>query len=99
MVPVDVWTLRFRREDGRLQAYQLREGEEIKLPMDRFVYVGMDRDGTNPRAFPKRLPAPWRLGPANATRASPFVVKIQQRLFEDMAKATHNAGWAKLHVQ
>jgi hypothetical protein len=27
------------------------------------------------------------------------VVKIQQRLMEDMARATHNAGWAKLHVR
>ena len=46
VVPVDVWTVRFRREDGKLQAYQIHEGEEIRLPMDRFIYVGMDRDGT-----------------------------------------------------
>jgi hypothetical protein len=32
-------------------------------------------------------------------RSLPFVVKIQQRLLEDMAKATHNAGWSKLHVK
>lgn len=32
-------------------------------------------------------------------RSIPFVVKIQQRLIEDMAKATHNAGWSKLHVK
>ena len=87
VVPVDVWTVRFRREaGGRLQAYQLIDGEEIRLPMDRFLYVGLDRDGTNPygRAM---------------LRSIPFVVKIQQRLLEDMAKATHNAGWSKLHVR
>jgi len=86
VVPVDVWTVRFRRERGRLQAYQWHEGEEIPLPMERFVYVGLDRDGTNPYG-------------RSMLRSIPFVVKIQQRLLEDMAKATHNAGWSKLHVK
>lgn len=86
VVPVDVWTVRFRREKGRLQAYQLHEGQEVKLPMERFIYVGMDRDGTNPYG-------------RSMLRSIPFVVKIQQRLMDDMARATHNAGWPKLHVQ
>lgn len=87
VVPVDVWTVRFQREeDGRLQAYQVRDGEIVPLPMDRFIYVGLDRDGTNPYG-------------RSMLRSIPFVVKIQQRLLTDMAKATHNAGWSKLHVQ
>ncbi|HIJ73295.1 MAG TPA: hypothetical protein HPP83_04255 [Candidatus Hydrogenedentes bacterium] len=86
VVPVDVWTVRFRREDGKLAAYQVHDGDEIKLPMERFIYVGLDRDGTNPYG-------------RSMLRSIPFVVKIQQRLLEDMARATHNAGWAKLHVQ
>lgn len=85
VVPVDVWTVRFRRENGRLQAYQLQGGEAVKLPMERFIYFGMDRDGTNPYG-------------RSMLRSIPFLVKIQQRLIEDMAKATHNAGWPKLHV-
>jgi hypothetical protein len=86
VVPVDVISIRFRREQGRLQAYQLHEGNEIRLPMERFIYVGMDRDGTNPYG-------------RSMLRSIPFVIKIQQRLLEDMAKATHNAGWSKLHVK
>ncbi|MCL4216002.1 MAG: hypothetical protein KJ052_03205 [Candidatus Hydrogenedentes bacterium] len=86
VVPVDVWTVRFKRENGVLEPYQVIDGETIKLPRDRFVYVGLDRDGTNPYG-------------RSMLRAIPFVIKIQQRLIEDMAKATHNAGWAKLHVQ
>lgn len=87
VVPVDVWTVRFRREQGgALQPYQVHNGEEIPLPRDRFIYVGLDRDGTNPYG-------------RSMLRSIPFVVKIQQRLIEDMAKATHNAGWAKLHVR
>jgi len=86
VVPVDVWTVRFKRERGKLQAYQMHEGEAIRLPMERFIYVGLDRDGTNPYG-------------RSMLRSIPFVVKIQQRLLEDMAKATHNAGWSKLHVR
>lgn len=86
VVPVDVWTVRFKREGGALQAYQVLGDEAIPLPMERFVYVGMDREGTNPYG-------------RSMLRSIPFVVKIQQRLLEDMAKATHNAGWSKLHVQ
>lgn len=85
IVPVDVWTVRFRREKGKLQAYQLHDGELIPLPMERFIYVGLDKDGTNPYG-------------RSMLRSIPFLVKIQQRLVEDMAKATHNAGWPKLHV-
>jgi hypothetical protein len=86
VVPVDVWTVRFRREDGVLQPYQVHDGEEIRLPRERFIYVGLDRDGTNPYG-------------RSMLRSIPFIVKIQQRLIEDMAKATHNAGWSKLHVR
>jgi hypothetical protein len=86
VVPVDVWTVRFRRENGCLQAYQVQNGEAVKLPMERFIYVGLDRDGTNPYG-------------RSMLRSIPFVVKIQQRLLEDMAKATRNAGWSKLHVK
>jgi len=86
VVPVDVWTVRFKRESGVLQAYQVVNGETIKLPMERFIYIGLDREGTNPYG-------------RSMLRSIPFVVKIQQRLIEDMAKATHNAGWNKLHVQ
>ncbi len=86
VVPVDVWTVRFKREGGRLLPYQLHDGEMIPLPAERFIYVGMDRDGSNPYG-------------RSMLRSIPFVVKIQQRLLEDMAKATHNAGWSKLHVQ
>jgi len=86
VVPVDVWTVRFRRENGVLQPYQVHDGRAIRLPRERFVYVGLDRDGTNPYG-------------RSMLRSIPFVVKIQQRLLEDMAKATRNAGWDKLHVK
>jgi hypothetical protein len=71
---------------GRLQAWQVINGEEIRLPMERFIYIGLDRDGTNPYG-------------RSMLRALPFIIRIQQRLIEDMARATHNTGWSKLHVR
>jgi len=86
VVPVDVWTIRFRWEDGDWQAYQVYAEETIRLPRERFVYIALDRDGSNPYG-------------RSLFRSLPFVVRIQQRLMEDMSRAMHNAGWARLHVQ
>ncbi len=86
VVPVDVWTVRFRWEDGDWQAYQVLAEETIRLPRERFVYIALDRDGTNPYG-------------RSLLRSLPYVVQIQQRLMEDMSRAMHNAGWARLHVQ
>jgi len=88
IVPVDVWTVRFKRdaETGKALPYQVHDGEEIAINPELFFYLGTDRDGTNPYG-------------RSMLRSIPFVVKIQQRLLEDMAKATRNAGWSKLHVK
>ncbi len=87
VVPVDIWTVRFRRrEDGRLEACQVCDGDTLLLPEGRFLYVGLDRDGTNPYG-------------RSMLRSLPAAVHMQQRLLSDMALATHNAGWNKLHVR
>jgi hypothetical protein len=86
VVPIDVWTVRFRWEDGAWQAYQVYAEEVIRLPRERFVYIALDRDGTN------------RYG-RSLFRSLPSVLKVQQKLMEDMSRAIHNAGWARLHVQ
>ena len=88
IVPVDVWTVRFKRDPktGKALPCQVHSGEETPIKPELFFYLGTDRDGTNPYG-------------RSMLRSIPFVVKIQQRLLEDMAKATHNAGWSKLHVK
>jgi hypothetical protein len=86
LVPVDIWTVRFRYNRSRIEAHQLFEGESIQLPGDYFLYVGLDRDGTNPYG-------------RSMLRSLPAAISIQQQLLSDMALATHNAGWNKLHVQ
>ncbi len=88
VVPIDVWTLRFGRDKstGGLVPYQLQDGRSVPLARERLLYCGLDCDGTNPYG-------------RSMLRSIPFVVKIQQRLLEDMAKATRNTGWSKLHVK
>ncbi|HOH29276.1 MAG TPA: hypothetical protein PLC40_06355 [Candidatus Hydrogenedentes bacterium] len=86
VVPVVIWTVRFRHRNGRIEACQVYDGETILLPEDRFLYVGLDRDGTNPYG-------------RSMLRSLPVAVQMQQRLLCDMAQATHNAGWNKLHVR
>jgi len=88
MVPVDVWTVRFARTEsaGGYIPYQMQDGAPVPIDVDRFLYYGLDRDGTNPYG-------------RSMLRSLPFAVKVQQRLLEDMAKATRNTGWSKLHVK
>ncbi|MFC1736233.1 hypothetical protein ACFL1X_08950 [Candidatus Hydrogenedentota bacterium] len=88
IVPVDVWTVRFKRDEktGCVEPYQVLNGEEVKLNPELFIYVGLDRDGTNPYG-------------RSMLSTIPLVVKIQQRLMADMSKAMHNAGWPKMHVK
>ncbi|MCX8066001.1 MAG: hypothetical protein N3G21_12665 [Candidatus Hydrogenedentes bacterium] len=86
VVPVDVWTIRFVWEEDRWQAYQVHADGAVRLPAERFLYFALDRDGTNPYG-------------RSILRSLPGVVRIQQRLMEDMARAMHNAGWARMHIQ
>ncbi|NLN94259.1 MAG: hypothetical protein GX130_13275 [Candidatus Hydrogenedens sp.] len=86
VVPVDVWTVRFRQEGHDLRPWQVVAGRETALPPDFFFYLGLDRDGTNP--YGRSMMA-----------ALPGLVRIQQDLLSDMARATRNAGWNKLHVR
>lgn len=86
VVPVDIWTVRFRNQGGRIEACQLHEGEPVRLPAGLFLYAGLDRDGTNPYG-------------RSMLRSLPAAIRIQQQLLADMALATHNAGWNKVHVR
>lgn len=86
VVPVDVWTVRFRQEGRRLTPWQYVNGKETALPEEYFFYLALDRDGTNPygRSMMASLPG---------------LLRIQKDLLSDMAQATRNAGWNKLHVR
>lgn len=85
---IDPSTIRFKRykTSRRLVPYQVTaDGEVIRLRDASFFYYALDSDGDNPYG---RSPL----------MSLPFVIKIQQQLIADMARATHNAGWPMLHV-
>ncbi len=87
--PVDPATVRFKRypSSGRIQPYQLQaDGTLTPLSEVSFFYFGLDADPASPYG---RSPL----------ASLPFVLRLQQQLFEDMGKAAHNAGYPALHVK
>lgn len=88
-VPVDPSGIRFRRysSSGRISPCQLQEdGRLVPLSEASFFYFGLDADAENP----------YGCSPLSSL---PFVLRLQQQLFEDMGKAAHNAGYPSLHVR
>lgn len=87
--PIDPATIRFRHypSSGRMVPYQLTEtGTLIPLNESSFFYFGLDADPSDP----------YGKSPLSSL---PFVLRLQQQLFEDMGKAAHNAGYPALHVK
>jgi len=87
--PIDPASIRFKRypTSGRLGPYQLQEGGQlVPLKEESFTYFGLDTDPSDP----------YGRSPLSAL---PFVIRLQQQLFEDMGKAAHNAGYPTLHVR
>jgi hypothetical protein len=82
-----VETVRFKRDPktNELIPYQLIGSESIRLNPNTFFYYGIERDGTNPYG-------------RSILRALPWISKIQQKLIEDMQKASHNSGYNRLHI-
>lgn len=87
--PIDPSSIRFKRysTSGRMTPCQLAEDGSLKpLPEVSFFYYGLDADAENP----------YGRSPLSSL---PFVLRLQQQLFEDMGKAAHNAGYPSLHVR
>jgi hypothetical protein len=87
--PIDPATVRFKQypTSGRLVPYQLGEdGSLAPLNEASFFYFGLDADASSP----------YGRSPLSSL---PFVLRLQQQLFEDMGKAAHNAGYPTLHVK
>lgn len=85
---IDPATIRFRRfpTSRRLTPYQVTaDGEIRRLRSASFFYYALDADNDNPYGRSPLL-------------SLPLVVRIQQQLISDMAKASHNFGHPTLHV-
>ena len=87
--PVDPASVRFKRypTSGKIQPYQMQaDGSLTPLSEVSFFYSGLDADPA----------CPYGRSPLASL---PFVLRLQQQLFEDMGKAAHNAGYPALHVK
>ena len=84
---IDPSTIRFKTDPATrcFHPYQiLEDGTLIKLNPASFFYHGLDTDGLSPYGRSPLL-------------ALPLVIKLQQQLLYDMAKAQHNAGYPMVH--
>ncbi|MDX9752980.1 MAG: hypothetical protein RBU29_03415 [bacterium] len=88
-VIIDPATIRFKldRDTRAYQPVQLQQdGSVIILNPYSFFYHGLDTDGLSPYGRSPLL-------------ALPLVVRLQQQLIQDMARAQHNAGYPMIHFQ
>lgn len=88
-IPIDPATIRFRMnpQTREYRPYQIQaDGALVKLNPSSFFYYGLDTDGLSPYGRPPLL-------------ALPLVVRLQQQLLRDMARAQHNAGYPSIHLR
>ena len=88
-IVIDPATVRFHldADTRRYRPYQvIGSGEKIALNPASFFYFGLDTDGLSPYGRSPLL-------------ALPLMVKLQQQMLRDMAKAQHNAGYPTFHFK
>ncbi|HPP01072.1 MAG TPA: hypothetical protein PLX83_10785 [bacterium] len=86
---IDPATIRFRPDarSRRFLPFQIQgDGTLTPLHPASFFYFGLDTDGLSPYGRSPLL-------------ALPLVVKLQQQMLRDMARAQHNAGYPMVHFQ
>ena len=71
---------------GRWIPFIERKGKRINLNNDRFFYHGLGSDFKNPAGV-------------SPIASIPFVTEIAERMVEDMALASHNAGTPRMHIK
>jgi len=87
---VDPFSVRLKREGDHVKLYQSklsenRVMEDSPLPKDRIFYAAFDPDPKNPMGCSILDSVRW-------------VVEVKEKLLEDMAKASHNAGFPRIKV-
>jgi hypothetical protein len=88
-VVIDPATVRFRLHPAAraYQPYQIQaDGSLVKLNPASFFYFGLDTDGLSPYGRSPLL-------------ALPLVIRLQQQMINDMARAQHNAGYPAIHFR
>ena len=82
---IDAFAIQWEKH-GRWRPFIEREGRKTYLDNDRFFYYGLGADMKNPAGV-------------SPIASIPFVTEIEQRMVEDMALASHNAGTPRMHIK
>ncbi len=86
---IDPATIRFKMNPitRKYTPFQIQsDGSLVALNSASFFYFGLDTDGLSPYGRSPLL-------------SLPLVVKLQQQLINDMARAQHNAGYPTIHFK
>lgn len=82
---IDPYLIQWEKK-GRWIPFIEHEGEKIYLNNERFFYFGLGSDTSDPAGV-------------SPIASIPFVTEIEERMLEDMAYSSHNAGTPRLHVK
>lgn len=87
VVLIDPFSIKMRREGGKVRLYQKLSNNQPDrlLPEGRIFYSAFDPDLKHPYGYSLLDGIVW-------------VVEIKEKMMSDMANASHNAGYPRLHV-
>ncbi|MBU0518641.1 hypothetical protein KJ564_06855, partial [bacterium] len=83
---LDPFKIRWERGDRWKAIYEESDGSERVLNQERTFYTTLGLDISNPAGI-------------EPLATVPFVLEIEQKLLEDMARSSHNAGTPRLQVK
>lgn len=82
---VDPFTIRMKQTDKGVKLYQKVDEDDVELPQHRMFYAAYDPDSKHTYGVSLLDSVSW-------------VVEIKEKMLEDMARSSHNAGYPRLHV-
>jgi len=84
--PIDSNRIDWQFTDRWEPSFKDEDDNPLKIPKERLFYATLSHDLFNPR------------GP-DPLAAIPFVTEIEQRMLDDMARSSHNAGTPRLQIR
>ncbi|MCX6640401.1 MAG: hypothetical protein NTW14_07980 [bacterium] len=83
---LDPFRVRWERSGRYRAVYENEDGSEVPLAPERTFYTTLGMDVSNPAGI-------------EPLASAPFVLEIEQKLLEDMARSSHNAGTPRLQIK
>ncbi len=84
--PIDTDRIDWEFTDHWEPAYLDENDNRVPIPKERLFYATLNQDLFNPKG-------------SDPLAAIPFVTEIEQRMLDDMARSSHNAGTPRLQIK